>query len=235
MKTFPVKSFAILVILMITHMTLTAQIMIVEKSIAMTNSNTLTFSFSVLNATPDSQYIHWTLDVESEDLSIDNVVTYDRNLCYMHGTQRSHCGFPNFFQPGEHVEFFKLIVYGFDVSLEEVCITMHFLDDCVENGGDTLLSYRFEYNCSLSAFEETTHTHSQPTIYPNPCSTHFSISDDEKIGHISVFDINGLKVLDNKHISGVAHPIGELASGIYSVIIKDNIGRSLGYQKLVVR
>ncbi len=79
----------------------------------------------------------------------------------------------------------------------------------------------YTINCPSSLNTNIYEVSNEFVISPNPCKSHFVVSNSEKVKSISILDIQGKKVLETENFNGVINT-NDLTNGIYFVKIETN-------------
>lgn len=86
-------------------------------------------------------------------------------------------------------------------------------------------------NAGNGAIVDNKKNNSDITIYPNPATDFFSISNEEAAEHITIFSVLGRKLATFVVSKGEKYNISDLSSGTYLVQVADKQGKTLVTQR----
>lgn len=166
----------------------------------------------VVNNSPVEVSLLWTRTVESAP---SDWLTWicDANLCYLPTANASSPTKPNVLSPGEHMDFqIHVNPQSTEGTTDYDVYFLDFSDPSIvlaEVHGDVLINYTVSTNDQNST--------SKLTMFPNPTSDYFQVSELANLQSIEIFNIVGGKM---KSYSAAPHKqyfIGDLNNGIYLV------------------
>lgn len=142
----------------------------------------------------------------------------DKNLCYTPETNTCPPNKPNVIGPGES---FDLQVHMNPASMEgEGDYELNLLDDQGNNlifiGGDILIN-------NSTAVKES--KDSKLTVFPNPTTEFFKVSEISGLKTIELFNIVGNKVRSFEAVPQKQYYVGDLTDGIYLVRLLSSTGK----------
>lgn len=152
----------------------------------------------------------------------------DLNLCYFWGIARSSTStsIQNVIEPNQ-TDTFKIKVAN--IISEELPIS--------GVGSGTLKLYSDEGFENLyaesSCMVSTTNTELiNVSIYPNPTTNRFQISNDQDVSKIMIYNIAGEQIWRSNHTQGMSHNMSSLRSGLFLVRLANDEGEEVKVIKM---
>lgn len=167
--------------------------------------------FEVANNTSEAISAYWTIDrgdVPAEwEFSLCDKIT-----CYAYGVETSPSSKPNDFGANESFPFFSLHTRPNGVSGSYTATIIFY---STVNSTEVYT----EIPITITALSTSTIDIDvrDITLYPNPTSDFFQISNDDNIDYISVHSVLGKRVFETKHETDKAYNISDLNKGMYMV------------------
>ena len=142
----------------------------------------------------------------------------DKNLCYTPETNSCPASKPNVLGPGES---FDLQVHMNPSSMEgEGDYELNLLDEQGNNlttiGGDILIN-------SATAVKDS--KESKLTVFPNPTTEFFKVSEISGLRNVELFNIVGNKIRSYDAIPQKQYYVGDLTDGIYLIRLVSSSGK----------
>lgn len=192
-------------------------------------SNTdVNIHIDVVNNSPVEVSLLWTRTVDSAP---SDWLTWicDANLCYLPIANACSPTKPNVLSPGEHMDF---QIHVNPRSIEGATgYHVYFLDYGDPNvvlgevHGEVLINNTVSTNDQNST--------SKLTVFPNPTSDYFQVSEIENLQHIELFNIAGGKVKSYTAAPQKQYFIGDLNNGFYLVRLVSTTNKVLKTIRLI--
>ncbi len=184
----------------------------------------------VVNNSPVEVSLLWTRIVTSAPAEWLTWIC-DANLCYLPTANACSPSKPNVLSPGEHMDFSIHVnpndtegSTGYDIS---------FLDYGDPN--IVLAQVQGEVVISNTVSTHDQNTDSKLTIFPNPTSDYFQVSETANLGNIELYNIVGSKVKSFVSAPRKQYFIGDLNSGIYLVRLVSTTNKVLKTIRLNIK
>ena len=90
-------------------------------------------------------------------------------------------------------------------------------------------------NQQLALLDKTTKSKGELKIFPNPATNFISVSENDQVKQILVFNLVGRKMKTFKAIKGEKHFVGDLPKGIYLIQLLGDKNKILRTQRVSKR
>jgi len=178
------------------------------------------FYINVTNTSPNDIGVHWARVVTGAP---GNWLTWicDKNLCYIPTANQSSPTKPNMLAPGETMEI------QVHVNPGNVCGTAGYSITLTDMEDPNLILGTINGEVEIC----TTTSTNQPTagagltVYPNPTSDYFQVSDTPGLRYIQVFNIVGSRVRAFDATPQKQYFVGDLNEGVYLVRLVAQSGK----------
>lgn len=182
----------------------------------------------VVNNSPIEVRLLWSRSIESAPTEWLSWIC-DKNLCYLPTSNACSPSKPNILAPGEHMDFQIHVnpqtiegATGYDVYFTDTEDPNLVL---AEIHGDILI------NTTVSTNDQN--ANSKLTVYPNPTSDYFQVSETVNLKGIELFNIVGSKVRTYDTTPQKQYYIGDLNNGIYLVRLVSSTNKVLKTIRLI--
>ena len=207
----------------------------VFESVDLSVTNDLEVHFKVTNNTDDVLDLKWVREVPSICSNAWQSQICDNDLCYFNTVSSNYV--PNVglvdpftLQANETFDLFILHVFP---GVEANCCPylIHFFD--INNWDDTLATVQVNVSVNMPGCDFVISTKEELAaaasikVYPNPAMDYFSLSENDVIKQITVYNILGKQVKSFNATNSQQYDIAELSSGIYLVGMMNEYGEVL--------
>lgn len=169
----------------------------------------LAMHINVTNTSNETTNIYWSRRVTNEPAPWNSWVC-DENLCYDTIVNGNPSNKPNVLDPGEVLDL------QFHMNPELRAGTGDILMNILDNSGNILASVNGTALISEStAVKETNDL--KLTVFPNPTTDFFEVSETPGLRSIELFNIVGNKVRSYETAPNRQYYVGDLSDGIYLV------------------
>jgi hypothetical protein len=177
----------------------------------------ISFHLQVTNTSSTSANIYWGKRMTNAPSQWYSWIC-DKNLCYTPDVNSCPASKPNALSPGEA---FEMQVHMNPASIEgsadyELSIIDELGNILFVANGEFLISY-------ATAVKET--NESKLTVFPNPTSDFFKVSEMPGLKTIELFNIVGNKVRSYDAVPQKQYYVGDLTDGIYLVRLESASGK----------
>lgn len=136
----------------------------------------------------------------------------DKNLCYLPTANASAFNKPNILAPGEHMDF-QIHV---NPQALEGC-TPYVVNFTDQSDPKTILATINGNVCISNTVSTKDQTNSKLTVFPNPTTDYFQLSDITGVKSLELFNIVGSKIKSFEVAPQKQYYVGDLNEGIYLV------------------
>jgi len=186
------------------------------------SNNDVSMHIEVTNHSPFDAYILWSRVVESAPSGWLTWIC-DKNLCYLPTADACSPSKPNILAPGEKMD---LQIHVNPAAIEgSTPYDITFTD--YEDPSIILGHVDGEVIISNTVSTKNNPAQSNLTVYPNPTTDYFQISDTPGLKRIELFNIVGNKVRSYDALPQKQYPVGDLSEGIYLVRLMNSTGKVL--------
>ncbi|MEP6795472.1 MAG: T9SS type A sorting domain-containing protein [Saprospiraceae bacterium] len=171
----------------------------------------------VTNTSADTAKIFWSKRMNNNPVSWTSWIC-DKNLCYLAKVNSCPIPKPNVLGPGES---FDLQIHLDPAQLEG---SADYQATLLDDQGNSLFVITGEFLISNStAVKET--NEAKLSIFPNPATDFFRVSDIPGLNNIELFNIVGNKVRSFEAVPQKQYYVGDLTDGIYLVRLESAGGK----------
>ena len=221
--------FYILLILILGHLSVSSQVRFNDDSII------ATFSFSedalikinLTNQENVQDTVYWKLEKLYFSNSWQSQLC-DLNLCYGFNVDKCSANKGNIFTAGA-TGLWTLHINPFSVQDSAIMLLKLYDDREFSNVIDSLPIY---INIGTVSTNKVLATN-EVTIYPNPTTDYFQISNKSKIGKVDIFNLIGKKVKTFEKYQNM-YAINDIRDGMYIVRVYDNRGKVMKVSRLKI-
>ena len=177
----------------------------------------IAYHIEVTNTSSSTASIYWSKSMTNHPSTWTSWIC-DKALCYPPETNANPASKPNVLAPGES---FDLQVHMNPDSIEG---TADYVVNIIDNLGNILTSISGEFiiNTTTGIKENSL---SKLTVYPNPATEYFKVSEIPNLKNIELFNIIGNKVRSFDAIPQKQYYVGDLTDGIYLVRLLSTSGK----------
>jgi Secretion system C-terminal sorting domain len=186
------------------------------------SNNDVNIHIEVTNQSSFDAYILWSRVVESAPQGWLTWIC-DKNLCYLPVANACAPDKPNVLAPGEKMDFQIHVnpaniegCTGYDVTFYDY-----------ENPEVVLGHASGEVCISTTVSTNNAGQQSNLTVYPNPTSDYFQVSETPGLKYIELFNIVGNKVRTYDAVPQKQYGVSDLTDGIYLVRLLTSSGKVL--------
>lgn len=148
----------------------------------------------------------------------------DSNTCYLGGTYLCPEDKPNTLEAGSKLQFsIYLNPNGVAGGFHNTTLKLFAVADASVTHVEPEVSWMVDFATSV----EDAQIDTDFTLFPNPTSDYFNISNDQNIAQVSVYTILGKEMFTFDHEVGQAYSVADLEEGFYLARLIDNKGKSL--------
>lgn len=184
------------------------------------SENDVNMHIEVTNNSSFDAYILWSRVVPSAPAGWLTWIC-DKNLCYLPTANACAPNKPNILAPGEKMD---MQIHVNPAAVEgSTPYDITFTD--YEDPTIILGSVSGEVIISNSTSTKNNPTQSNLTVYPNPTSDYFQVSDTPGLRYIELFNIVGNKVRSFDAIPQKQYSVADLTDGIYLVRLMNSTGK----------
>lgn len=211
------------VVLPLTALTIWGQITISPSSFVLSgvpSNNDVNIHIDVTNTSQFDVSILWAREVASAP---GEWLTWicDKNLCYLPTANACSPTKPNVLAPGEKMDFQIHVNPGnVEGSTPYEIIFTDYGDPNIELG-----RVQGEVVIDNSVSTKNNPTQSNLTIFPNPTTDAFQVSEATGVKYIEVFNIVGNKVRSFDAVPNKQYTVGDLPDGMYLVRLMTSTGK----------
>ncbi|HZV68774.1 MAG TPA: T9SS type A sorting domain-containing protein [Saprospiraceae bacterium] len=180
------------------------------------------FHVDVTNNSPFEVGILWTRVVNPDPNTV-NWITWicDKNLCYLPIANASAPNKPNLLAPGEKMDFqIHVNPLGNEVNATYNIELVDYSDPNVILG-----KIQGEIKIDNTVSTSNTTPAANLTIFPNPTTDFFRVSEIPGLKNIELFNIVGNKVRSFEAVPQKQYYVGDLTDGIYLVRLESSNGK----------
>jgi Secretion system C-terminal sorting domain len=177
----------------------------------------VSYHVQVTNTSADTAKIFWSKRMNNNPVSWTSWIC-DKNLCYTPKVNSCPILKPNLLAPGES---FELQIHMDPAQLEG---SADYQATLLDDQGNSLFVITGEFLISNStAVKET--NEAKLSIFPNPATDFFKVSDIPGLNNIELFNIVGNKVRSFEAVPQKQYYVGDLTDGIYLVRLESAGGK----------
>jgi len=184
------------------------------------SNNDVSIHIEVTNHSSFDAYILWSRTVESAPQGWLTWIC-DKNLCYLPTANACSPTKPNILAPGEKMDFQIHVNPGAVEGSTPYDIT--FVD--YEDPSIILGHVDGEVVISNTVSTKNNGAQSNLTVYPNPTTDYFQVSETPGLKYIELFNIVGNKVRSYDALPQKQYAVGDLTDGIYLVRLVTSTGK----------
>jgi hypothetical protein len=184
------------------------------------SNNDVNIHIEVTNNSPFDAFILWSRVVESAPAGWLTWIC-DKNLCYLPTANACSPTKPNILAPGEKMDFQIHVNPGNVEGCTPYDIT--FLD--YENPEVVIGQASGEVCISNTVSTKGNPSQSNLTVFPNPTSDYFQVTETPGLKTIELFNIVGNKVRSFDALPNKQYAVGDLTDGIYLVRMMTSTGK----------
>ena len=184
------------------------------------SNNDVNLHIEVTNHSSFDAYILWSRTVESAPPGWLTWIC-DKNLCYLPTANACSPSKPNILAPGEKMDLQIHVNPGAVEGSTPYDIT--FMD--YEDPTIILGQVDGEVVISNTVSTKNNGTQSNLTVYPNPTTDYFQVSETPGLKYIELFNIVGNKVRSYDALPQKQYAVGDLTDGIYLVRLVTSTGK----------
>ncbi len=177
----------------------------------------VSYHILVTNTSADTAKIFWSKRMSNSPVSWTSWIC-DDNSCYLAEVNSCPSNKPNKLEPGES---FELQIHMFPDQVEG---SADYQATLLDDQGNSLFVITGVFLISNStAVKET--NEAKLSIFPNPATDFFNVSDIPGLNNIELFNIVGNKVRSFEAVPQKQYYIGDLTDGIYLVRLVSSNGK----------
>jgi len=148
----------------------------------------------------------------------------DANTCYTPGTLICPEDKPNFIDSGNKLKFsIYLNPNGVPGGIYNSTLKLF----SVADGSVVFVEPTITWDVELASSVDDLDSSVEFTLYPNPTSDYFNITNDENVAQVSVYSVLGKEMFTFNHEVGQAYSVSDLDAGFYLARLIDDKGKSL--------
>ena len=177
----------------------------------------IAYHIEVTNTSSVTASIYWSKNMTNHPASWTSWIC-DKSICYGPEFNANPVNKPNVLAPGES---FDLQVHMNPDSIEG---TADYVLNIIDDLGNilTVINGEFLINNTTGIKENSL---SKLTVFPNPATEYFKVSEIPNLKHIELFNIVGNKVRSFDAVPQKQYYVGDLTDGIYLVRLLSTNGK----------
>jgi hypothetical protein len=184
------------------------------------SSNDVSFHIEVKNNSNFDAFILWTRVVESAPAGWLTWIC-DKNLCYLPTADACSPAMPNILAPGEKMDFqIHVNPAAIEGTTPYEIVFMDYEDPTIILGKAT-----GQVTISNTVSTKNNIAQSNLSVYPNPTSDYFQVSETPGLKYIELFNIVGNKVRSFDAYPQKQYAVSDLTEGIYLVRLLTSSGK----------
>lgn len=182
----------------------------------------LKYYVDVINTSSNAIGVHWSRNNTNAPAGWANWIC-DKNLCYTLFANNSAPSMPNMLNPGEKMEFQIHLTPGQIEGTGEYIYTLTDLDDPSNILGTIVVQVIISNTVST----KNPAAGANLTVFPNPTTDYFQVSDVTGLKYVEIYNIVGNKMKSYDAVPNKQYFIGDLNEGIYLVRMIASSGKVL--------
>jgi hypothetical protein len=183
-------------------------------------NNDVSMHIEVKNNSNFDAFILWSRVVESAPVGWLTWIC-DKNLCYLYTADACSPSKPNILAPGEKMDFqIHVNPNAIEGSTPYDIVFTDYEDPTIILG-----QVEGQVNISNTVSTKNNPSQSNLSVYPNPTSDYFQVSDTPGLKYIELFNIVGNKVRSFDALPQKQYAVSDLTDGIYLVRLMTSTGK----------
>lgn len=180
------------------------------------------YYIDVINTSSNEIGVHWTRSITNAPSTWQSWIC-DKNQCYLPFANNSSPSQPNMLAPGEKMEF---QIHLNPASVEGTADFVYQLID-LDDPTNILATLSGSALISQTVSTKSPTAGANLTVFPNPTSDYFQVTDSPGMKFVEVYNIVGSKVKGFDAVPQKQYYIGDLTEGVYLVRMIASSGKVL--------